>query len=194
MVPTQRYRDQLITDNTITKLLGPAKVRFLRSGQSVRYACQDHLTKKEKRRKQKEKQQRRKEEAERKQKAKAPKVSPLFATTTNPQTKDRSEERQQELAKIEETMRLRAEQRRKKAEERKERELAKQASGAGTTAETTTLPVTAAPRGEEPYNHVRLIFQANRILAGRDLVLDLEGDPAAQAERDLLLAIRRKSF
>lgn len=163
-----RYRDQLITDNTITKLLGPAK---------------DHLTKKEKRRKQKEKQQRRKEEAERKQKAKAPK-----------QTKDRSEERQQELAKIEETMRLRAEQRRKKAEERKERELAKQASGAGTTAETTTLPVTAAPRGEEPYNHVRLIFQANRILAGRDLVLDLEGDPAAQAERDLLLAIRRKSF
>jgi hypothetical protein len=37
-------------------------------------------------------------------------------------------------------MRLRAEQRRKKAEERKERELAKQASGAGTTAETTTLP------------------------------------------------------
>jgi hypothetical protein len=46
--------------------------------------CQDHLTKKEKRRKQKEKQQRRKEEAERKQKAKASKVSPLFATTTNP--------------------------------------------------------------------------------------------------------------
>jgi len=98
----QRYRGRLITNNVITKLMGPAK---------------DYLVKRQKHLKYQLKQQRRREEQKRKKKS-----------AKGLKTKERSEERQKELALVEEKMLIKAEQRCKKTEERKQREQAKAAS------------------------------------------------------------------